>query len=341
MFLYQRRRRRQRTTGTNSPPNTPTISAGTPTSSGVTLTGSAFSDPDVGDTHAASQWQVTTSADTNYLSPVISTGDDATNKTSYAASGLSASTGYIARARYKDSAGNYSAWSSDASFTTAAGSSSTVSAPTMRDSGTQGTGSTTGATTFSTASVTPSASAVTVVKVVIASQVGTSTPTISGARGTWTLVGSQVNASGNSRVYVWVGTGTATTGAITVTRASTDTWGPALWTVEDYEGGHQTTPVRVGSTNGVQKTSTDAFITVPTLLTMTSGNALVAAFFITGGVAALAPGSGWTEPVADQTVTSSSVLETQYRLSTDTQATVTGSISGAQGGGLLFELAHA
>lgn len=113
--------RRRRMAGANSAPNQPTLSAGTLTSSGATLTGSAFSDPDVGDTHAASQWQVTLAADTSFASPVISTGDDATNKVSYAASGLTASTNYIARVRYKDSAGNYSSYSTSASFTTAAG----------------------------------------------------------------------------------------------------------------------------------------------------------------------------------------------------------------------------
>ncbi len=107
--------------GGNSPPATPTISAGTPSSSGVTLTSSAFSDTDGGDTHTASQWQVTTSGDTTYASPVVTTGDDATNKTSYAATGLTASTAYIARVRHKDSAGNYSSWSSNASFTTSSG----------------------------------------------------------------------------------------------------------------------------------------------------------------------------------------------------------------------------
>lgn len=114
---------------TNSPPNTPTISAGTPTTTTVTLTGSAFSDPDGGDTHAASQWQVTTSADTGYASPVISTGDDATNKTSYNATGLTANTAYIARVRYKDSAGNYSSYATNASFTTAAGNTVSVTQP--------------------------------------------------------------------------------------------------------------------------------------------------------------------------------------------------------------------
>lgn len=115
--LLQQRRR----TVTNSAPNQPTISAGSLTSSGATLTGSAFSDPDVGDTQAAAQWQVTTSADTGYATPVISTGDDAVHLTSYAATGLSAATAYIARVRYKDNHGNYSTFSANASFTTSAG----------------------------------------------------------------------------------------------------------------------------------------------------------------------------------------------------------------------------
>lgn len=115
--LIEQRRRRISTA--NVAPNQPTISHGTPTSTGVTLTGSAFSDSDVGDTHAASQWQVTAAADTGYASPVYSTGDSA-DLTFTIATGLSASTAYIARVRYKDSAGNYSAYSSNASFTTAA-----------------------------------------------------------------------------------------------------------------------------------------------------------------------------------------------------------------------------
>lgn len=110
------------TTDAEAAPDQPTCTAGTPTETGVTLTSSAFSDANSGDgdTHAASQWQVTTAADTSYASPVISTGDDATNLTSYAASGLTGSTDYIARVRHKDSTGLYSDWSADESFTTAA-----------------------------------------------------------------------------------------------------------------------------------------------------------------------------------------------------------------------------
>ena len=109
--------------GGGNPPATPTVTAGSITTTGVTLTGSAFSDPD-SDTHAASQWQVATSADTGYSSPVISTGDDATHLTSYAATGLAPGTAYRARVRYKDSTGSYSAYSSDATFTTTAAANS-------------------------------------------------------------------------------------------------------------------------------------------------------------------------------------------------------------------------
>jgi hypothetical protein len=107
-------------TSANAAPSAPTLTAGTPAQTSVTLTSSAFSDTDVGDTHAASQWQVTATVDTGFASPVVSTGDDGTNKTSYAATGLTASTAYRARVRHKDSAGNYSAWSTAATFTTAA-----------------------------------------------------------------------------------------------------------------------------------------------------------------------------------------------------------------------------
>jgi hypothetical protein len=107
------------TTDPNAVPNTPTITAGTPSTTSVTLTSSAFSDPDVGDTHAASQWQVTALADTGYATPVVSTGDDATNLTAYTATGLLPATPYRARVRHRDSAGNYSAYSTSDTFSTA------------------------------------------------------------------------------------------------------------------------------------------------------------------------------------------------------------------------------
>lgn len=197
------------TTTGNVAPNQPTISAGTPTSSGVTLTGSAFSDSDVGDTHAASQWQVTTAADTNYLSPVISTGDDATNKTSYAASGLTASTSYIARVRYKDSAGNYSSYSSNASFTTAAASG--VALVNHAKSA--------GASTFTTTGIdTTGANFI----VLALSYLNTAAPSISDNKGnTYTALTAKDDAtSAKSRLYYCASPTVGTGHTVTVTGTS-------------------------------------------------------------------------------------------------------------------------
>jgi hypothetical protein len=85
------------------------------------LTSSAFSDPE-GDTHTASQWQTTESTDTDYETTTDDSGTDATNKLIYTATALIPSTAYICRLRHQESAGNWSAWSANDSFTTAAAS---------------------------------------------------------------------------------------------------------------------------------------------------------------------------------------------------------------------------
>jgi hypothetical protein len=82
------------------------------------LQSSAFSDPDAGDTHAASQWQITTTAD-NYSSPVFDSGTDASNLTSIAAppSLLNYHTTYYWHVRQQDDHGAWSDWSAETSFT--------------------------------------------------------------------------------------------------------------------------------------------------------------------------------------------------------------------------------
>ncbi|MDM7999975.1 MAG: hypothetical protein QUS33_08245 [Dehalococcoidia bacterium] len=92
---------------------------------GITLTptlqSSDFSDPDAGDTHGASQWQITAVAgdysvtvfdsqadDVNLLSIVVPTGK------------LSFSTTYYWHVRHQDSHGEWSAWSVETSFVTEA-----------------------------------------------------------------------------------------------------------------------------------------------------------------------------------------------------------------------------
>jgi PKD repeat protein len=108
---------------TNNPPNTPVNSSPGNETSGVSLTptlqSSAFSDPDVGDTHTASQWQITAVSD-NYTSTVFDSGTDNTDLTSITVPSLSYSTTYYWHVRYRDNRGDWSSWSAETSFTTSA-----------------------------------------------------------------------------------------------------------------------------------------------------------------------------------------------------------------------------
>lgn len=106
----------------NTVPNTPSNSApsngATRVSTTPTLTSSAFSDPNAGDTHSASQWQITTTSG-NYGSPVFDSGTDTTNKTSIAVSpALSEGTTYYWHVRHQDNNSGWSSYSSETSFTT-------------------------------------------------------------------------------------------------------------------------------------------------------------------------------------------------------------------------------
>jgi len=109
----------------NQPPNTPTNSL--PANAAIrqlltpTLTSSAFSDPNPADTHAASQWQITTTLG-NYTSPTYDSGTDTTNKTSITipSSTLTYATTYYWHVKHKDNIGDWSSYSTQTSFTTAA-----------------------------------------------------------------------------------------------------------------------------------------------------------------------------------------------------------------------------
>ena len=105
----------------NQPINVSPADEGTEVSITPTLQSSAFSDPDVGDTHAASQWQISTSAG-SYSSPVYDSGTDSTNLTSITVpSGrLNYLTTYYWHVRHQDNNGAWSEYSSETSFTTEA-----------------------------------------------------------------------------------------------------------------------------------------------------------------------------------------------------------------------------
>ena len=106
----------------NRPPATPNLIS---PSNGVTPVGltpklqaSAFSDPDAGDTHANSQWQVDNNS--NFTSPEWDSGQSFTAGTqvSVPSGKLSSNTTYYWRVQYKDNHGAWSGWSASRSFTT-------------------------------------------------------------------------------------------------------------------------------------------------------------------------------------------------------------------------------
>jgi hypothetical protein len=107
----------------NNPPNQPSnvSPADEDTDVGLTptLESSDFSDPDEGDTHAASQWQVRTGTG-DYSSPVFDSDRDTSNLTQIAipSGELSYDTTYYWRVRHEDKQGAWSSWSAETRFTT-------------------------------------------------------------------------------------------------------------------------------------------------------------------------------------------------------------------------------
>ena len=106
-----------------SPPNKPTnsspASGATGVSVGASFSASAFSDPDGGDTHQASWWQITLTPG-SYAAPIYDSGRDTLNKTSVTppVGTLAYGVAYCWRMRYQDSRGSWSLWSNETCFTT-------------------------------------------------------------------------------------------------------------------------------------------------------------------------------------------------------------------------------
>ena len=104
----------------NQPSNVSPANGATALSLTPTLQSSAFSDSDAGATHAASQWQISTTPN-DYSTPVLNL-TSGSRLTSYPLpSGiLDHSTTYYWHVRYQDNNGYWSLWSPETSFTTAA-----------------------------------------------------------------------------------------------------------------------------------------------------------------------------------------------------------------------------
>ena len=106
----------------NQPSNVSPANAATGVSLTPTLQSSAFSDPDVGDTQAASNWQVTT-VPGDYSSTVLDSGTDNSNLVQITLSSgvLGSNTTYYWHVRHQDNHADWSSWSSETSFVTIAG----------------------------------------------------------------------------------------------------------------------------------------------------------------------------------------------------------------------------
>ncbi len=106
----------------NRPPNQP--SNVSPASGAIdviltpTLTSTSFSDPDVGDTHAGSQWQITTTPGTYPGSVFDNTTDSYLTSITVPSGRLNHGSTYYWRVRYQDSDGAWSNWSAETSFST-------------------------------------------------------------------------------------------------------------------------------------------------------------------------------------------------------------------------------
>jgi len=104
---------------TYTKPTTPSITDIWPKNTTARLYGSVFNDPD-GDNHSRSQWQVDLQTG-DFSAPVHDSGET-TDLTNHEATGLTASTSYKARVRYKDDSGDadtqWSDWSTPVNFDT-------------------------------------------------------------------------------------------------------------------------------------------------------------------------------------------------------------------------------
>ena len=118
-----------RDTGTtnNVPPYMPTLISPTNSATGLsltpTLTASAFNDADAGDTHAYSQWQVSSNSAFSAIVWDSGTNYIASTSATLAPGVLAPATYYYWRVRYKDSTDHWSQYSTSYAFTTLAGNS--------------------------------------------------------------------------------------------------------------------------------------------------------------------------------------------------------------------------
>ncbi len=114
--------------GVATPTNIAPADLATEQDASVTLSASAFQWLGVSTTHLNADWQL--ASNSNFTTIVQSASADATNKTSWTVSGLSVSTTYYWRVRYRSASGLVSDWSTGTRFTTKSSFNSYIATPT-------------------------------------------------------------------------------------------------------------------------------------------------------------------------------------------------------------------
>lgn len=102
----------------DQPANTTPADSSTDVEIMPTLTASAFTDSDAGDTHQASQWQIRIGTGVYGDADSYDSGEVGGSVTHSVGASLQSDTTYYWQVRYKDNYGNWSAYSTETSFTT-------------------------------------------------------------------------------------------------------------------------------------------------------------------------------------------------------------------------------
>jgi hypothetical protein len=194
-------------------------------------------------------------------------------------------------------------------------------------------GATTAATSFTTASITPTGSRLIFVVINAYRATGSTQPNVPAVTGngiTYTLVKAQdVDEAGTDRTTLFVFRGMAaapSTGAVTIDFAGTSI-DKISWIIDqsdanvDISSGDGGSAIVAGNINGVISTSTVTTQSCAFTQTMRAGNSCYFANAIQN-TDAQTPRASWTE-LADVTTITTAALETQYFAGTDTAGSST------------------
>lgn len=199
-----------------------------------------------------------------------------------------------------------------------------------------GTGS--NATSYATASVSPTADAL--VLLTVASNLSGATPpnpTVSGCNLTWSLVETEAYDTAGTYYSVWVykGQGSSpTAGTITVDFGAT-TVGGLAWSVDEFEGAHATSPIVQTAKDGAgQPSATGATVTLAAF--SDAANGTFGAFSWEANEAG-SIGTGFTEAGQGATSGPSMSVLAEYRADNDTTVDASWTTS-AQWGAIAMEI---